>query len=1690
MGKKGGKTEDRGVKSSDFSNYQSIDARPTGLNQIFASFSNIYLSQTGTNNVESSGKVKGPEDSYLTVVESQSEVLTLLNKLNKKDAVTKSKALETLNSLIDTLSDVVVEELIVDIIHVIRRLIIVEPVRKIRSELGVLLFKIALKLKKKTQRYLESFITYWWIAMHDDSNDVAEIYVSAFKNLFTTTCSNEEFEQKTFRILMFYIDRLSCDYTTFVEKNITSYTTDWIDIFGKSCQNSATIADMHNRFLYALMHSLMKFFIYFRLYGSQSDSYGNFCLEKLVNKRFIEYCRDICKSGSFKQRLSCLKMLVELVKMLDQTQFDYVKDILKIALECIKMDNETHIVYHNVRLICACTRYNNACIEPSILYSYDTLLISILDRCKGNVGNKIEFYFLFPSLVTYLPKEWVTGTGRKCLLHVLEHIVNLIKEEISDAKKNFYTFDAKLFSQLGSCMLCCYYKILLQLESMDITLVEYIYLPFQILFLCQDLCKTFISQLPKIFSEFIEESCLMTKHPNLYDAVVNKLVELSTDIKNVAFMITIFNSLENTHKRFNTESNFRKVQMGLIDSLVYEEFPRLLEEYLKGGILSEEITSVLNALGVFSLQELRTESKLFDVPTRLFSGINDEAFEAKFQVIRDVFSIIFGSIDVERLVRVYDVGSTNFLFASLVAMNISPGKSVYILKDIFSKIFDTNDPFVSFLLVKIIQNVTSSVYSEMIDWSTKLSHIDEDIVSSVVANVDPTLLDDRRRAVLAVFSVISSLYSGEVSDIYPIGYITEDVITLYLYAFYKEKIFPFKHFVSFVINNLLDAWVLENKSIVNEEICEKCYASCETFLEKEEDMTAEFGSTLANLQGPVRFTSTMLNVVGYLSKGMSLDVLHRKIFNIFISVWLNHVHEVTESDLKIFYKPFIRSIISLGVDYSTDGYRALSTLFSIHKLNVKSAQENFIIELVNEFMSIVEYDNLKVLHENVQIFEYYYGSMEYKEGVFCIIRSFYETNPFAANFSSVIYRINTFSCPEIMEDIHKITAILASKPSITSTTNHIVHLGILIDNLSRDNVNADEFSFEDVYRDIVRSILKYVASLDNCEFVWLYHAISVFFSNTLELTILYKDYLSEIYNIFVVKTIVYLYKVPTELSIVVFYNILALCFKHGIFQFDDSERTEYEFTLEALNEYLDVVNGLSLENCTMYLNGETEFNCCEAHYIFVVAVKLLKNAPKSCTEEVKECIYSFLEFLNTGHIPACYLFVLISELWSCKILYPQLSEFSSIFTKFLRTKEHIISLPKAALPPFFLLGDYKRLDLSQLIYNLCQYSIDDVQVVQGVDELEEEAENENNSTECDPQLYINGTRLLVLYLNILVGPYIADNILNTHKLIQNTQSCDMENCLISWLTLLKTVARYKELNNLNYANGIIKLLTMKPQDLGKYVEESLQSGIDLAVLESTNLSQDCKYWWLRNFSDLSCPFQESLLHMFLNLLILCLQQLLIKDKQCYEIVKMLYFKTAKMFPGEVGEMWNNCKNSYVKKQIKKFTKSEITQKIIEDEIQIIKMNGLDNLQIMYDAGNRIINAKLSTKAEVPTKISIKIPSTFPLVPLSFTTEEDNSTFKQKYLKWIMLAQSEANRSGISQGLYLWCNNIAKFFDGISECPICYSIVHAQFNTIPSKICKVCKYKFHTECIYKWFRTAQKAKCPLCQSQVSFASYSM
>jgi hypothetical protein len=86
-------------------------------------------------------------------------------------------------------------------------------------------------------------------------------------------------------------------------------------------------------------------------------------------------------------------------------------------------------------------------------------------------------------------------------------------------------------------------------------------------------------------------------------------------------------------------------------------------------------------------------------------------------------------------------------------------------------------------------------------------------------------------------------------------------------------------------------------------------------------------------------------------------------------------------------------------------------------------------------------------------------------------------------------------------------------------------------------------------------------------------------------------------------------------------------------------------------------------------------------------------------------------------------------------------------------------------------------------------------------------------------------------------------------------------------------------------------------------------------------------------------------------------------------------------------------------------------------------------------------------------------------------------------KWLLsIAVFLRNQNqGVLDGISMWKANLEQEFAGVEACLICYSVISAANGQLPRISCKQCNVKFHTACLYKWFRSSGKSTCPHCSA---------
>lgn len=124
-----------------------------------------------------------------------------------------------------------------------------------------------------------------------------------------------------------------------------------------------------------------------------------------------------------------------------------------------------------------------------------------------------------------------------------------------------------------------------------------------------------------------------------------------------------------------------------------------------------------------------------------------------------------------------------------------------------------------------------------------------------------------------------------------------------------------------------------------------------------------------------------------------------------------------------------------------------------------------------------------------------------------------------------------------------------------------------------------------------------------------------------------------------------------------------------------------------------------------------------------------------------------------------------------------------------------------------------------------------------------------------------------------------------------------------------------------------------------------------------------------------------------------------------------------------------------------------------------------------------------TFSDVTLEICLSLPAAFPLRPVTVEARSRKGMSEARWRKTILgMTTLLRNKDGsLVEAVELWRRNLDRTFEGMDECPICYSVLHLSSAALPKMRCKTCKNMFHSECLLKWFTKSNASACPLCRS---------
>ncbi|XP_069746128.1 E3 ubiquitin-protein ligase listerin isoform X2 [Narcine bancroftii] len=196
----------------------------------------------------------------------------------------------------------------------------------------------------------------------------------------------------------------------------------------------------------------------------------------------------------------------------------------------------------------------------------------------------------------------------------------------------------------------------------------------------------------------------------------------------------------------------------------------------------------------------------------------------------------------------------------------------------------------------------------------------------------------------------------------------------------------------------------------------------------------------------------------------------------------------------------------------------------------------------------------------------------------------------------------------------------------------------------------------------------------------------------------------------------------------------------------------------------------------------------------------------------------------------------------------------------------------------------------------------------------------------------------------------------------------------------------------------------------------------------------------------------------------------------------VYYSALEDLPATVRLWWNN-QDKRVSSTVDKYTSKYISNILSSQEIATVQTS-TQIFKSMVVKARPVAREVLATYSvdDIFIELIIQLPTNYPLGSITVESGKRVGVAAQQWRNWMMQLNTFLNlqNGSIMEGLALWKSNVDKRFEGIEECMICFSVIHGSNYSLPRKACRICKKKFHSACLYRWFTSSNKSMCPLCR----------
>lgn len=172
--------------------------------------------------------------------------------------------------------------------------------------------------------------------------------------------------------------------------------------------------------------------------------------------------------------------------------------------------------------------------------------------------------------------------------------------------------------------------------------------------------------------------------------------------------------------------------------------------------------------------------------------------------------------------------------------------------------------------------------------------------------------------------------------------------------------------------------------------------------------------------------------------------------------------------------------------------------------------------------------------------------------------------------------------------------------------------------------------------------------------------------------------------------------------------------------------------------------------------------------------------------------------------------------------------------------------------------------------------------------------------------------------------------------------------------------------------------------------------------------------------------------------------------------------------------------------VRKYAAQEAANNADNDDDDDIGAIGVKRTEINITNNGRLIVVRLHVDTQY-MELQFQIPSGYPLQDIRIEGTKRIGANERQWSSWVSLSQVTLFKrlsGSVVTAIELFKRNATLYFEGFSECAICYSVLQDD-KTLPTKECRVCHNKFHASCLQQWIKSSSSHACPLCRTEKVF-----